>query len=229
MKYYDLRSSVVRVKNGSIIIKIEARLMRKLLPLFFVLLFLVNPVTAVDFEEMSFSDDGVTVYASVSADVPWDAPFSENATVLVSVWPADDNATWTRITSVLVTVHSAELDGSGYSLIASDIFDFQVHPEGGNHVNASLTVSLSASGTGSQSYFAVSVSGRYGNSTNSFLFSATSPENLLGPFSISFSPTSPQFLFGLVLIILFTIVIVLGMIGVSRSRKRPTREALLKD
>ncbi|MHA2140015.1 MAG: hypothetical protein ACXADC_11150 [Candidatus Thorarchaeota archaeon] len=203
--------------------------MRKLLPLFIMLLFIVTPAAAIDFQEMSFSDDGVTVYAHASADVPWAAPFTENATVYISVWPIVENVTWTRVESVLITVHSAELDGSGYSLIASDVYDFSTSPEGGDHVNASLTVTLTGSGTGSQSYIAVSVTGRYGNATNSNLFTATSPENLLGPFNISFSPTSPQFLFGLVVIILFTIVIALGMIGVRRSRKRPTREALLKE
>ncbi len=203
--------------------------MRKLLPIFFVLLILVYPASAFDFEEMSFSDDGVTIYASGSADTPWEAPFTENATVFLSIWTNDDNATWIRITSVLVTVHAAELDGSGYSLITSDIYEFSTLPEGGDHVNTSLMVTLTGSSTGSQSYFAVSVSGNYGNATDSFSFIANSPEDLLGPFSISYSPMSPQFLFGLVVIILFTIVIILGMWGVQKSRSRPRREALLKE
>jgi hypothetical protein len=128
-----------------------------------------------------------------------------------------------------VTVHNAELDGSSFSLIASDDYDFSTPPEGVTHVNASVAVTLTGGSIGSHSYFAVSVVGQYGNATDSFSYIASSAENLLGPFSISHSPTSPQFLFGLAMIIAFALVIVLGMLGVSRSRKRLTREALLKE
>jgi hypothetical protein len=210
-------------------IKIEAHLMRKAVSILLVALFLISSVAALDFEEMSFSNDGVIVYAHASADVPWEAPFTEDVTVWVSVWPTANNITWTRIASVLVTVYSAELDGSGFSLIASDDYDFSTYPEGGSHVNTSVIVTVAGSGIGSQSYFAISVIGQYGNATDSFSYTASSAEDLLGPFSISYSPTSPQFLIGLAMIFVFTLVIVLGMRGVILSRNRPKREALLKE
>jgi hypothetical protein len=203
--------------------------MRKAMSLVLVVLFLVSPVAAADFGEMSFSDDGVAVYASASADVPWEAPFTEDVIVSISVWPSLDNLTWTRISSIVVSVQSAEADGSGFSLISSDVHEFSTDPVGTNCVNASVTVTLAGNSIGSESYFAVSVIGQYGNATDTFSYAASSPEDLLGPFTIAYSPTSPQFLFGAAMVIVFILVIVLGIWGVSRSRKRPTREALLKE
>jgi hypothetical protein len=213
--------------NNSILFKIEAHLMRKAMPLLLVALFLVTPVAALDLEEKAFSDDGVIVYARASADVPWEAPFNEDVSVSVSVWPSIENVTWTRIASIIVIVHSG--DDSGFSVLASDDYDFSTHPEGGSHVNASASLKLTGASIGSPSYFAISVVGQYGNATDTFSYSASSSEDFLGPFSISYSPTSPQFLIGLVMVIVFALVIVLGMWGVSLSRKPPKRDALLKE
>ncbi|MHA2118703.1 MAG: hypothetical protein ACW98J_07275 [Candidatus Thorarchaeota archaeon] len=210
-------------------IKIEAHLMRKAMAMLLVALFLASLVVAVDFEERLFSDDGVVVYASASADTPWESPFTKDVSVSVSVWPSIENISWTSIASILVTVHSVGGDGSGFSLIASDDYDFTTYPEGGSHVNASATFTLTGGGVGSQFYFAVSVIGQYGNATDTFSYEAHSPEDLLGPFSISYSPATPQFLIGVAMIIVFTLVIVLGMRVFSQSRKKPTREALLKE
>ncbi|MHA2386621.1 MAG: hypothetical protein ACXAEE_10480 [Candidatus Thorarchaeota archaeon] len=203
--------------------------MRKAISVILVALLIASPVVALDFEEMSFSDDGVMVYAGASADVPWEAPFSEDVTVWVSVWPSLDNVTWTRITSIIVTVHSAEPDGSDFSLIASDDYDFSTYPEGGNHVNSSVLVTLTSGNIGSHCFFSISVIGQYGNATDTFSFTASSAENLLGPFSISLSPTSPQFLIGLLMIIVFALVLALGIWGVRHIRESPKREALLKE
>ncbi|MHA1937904.1 MAG: hypothetical protein ACW97O_06800, partial [Candidatus Thorarchaeota archaeon] len=65
--------------------------MRKAMPLLLLALFLVTPVAALDLEERAFSDDGVIVYARASADVPWEAPFNEDVSVSVSVWPSIEN------------------------------------------------------------------------------------------------------------------------------------------
>ena len=220
---------VVRVMNISMLFKNEAHLMRKAVFVLIVALLFIPSAAALDFEEMSFSDGGVIVYARASAEVPWSAPFIENVTFSISVWPSSDGVAWTRISSVLVAVHSAEPDGSSFSLIASDVYDFSTFPEGGDHVNTTVTVTLAGSGIGSQSYFAVSVVGQYGNDTDTISYTASSSENFLGPFSISYSPTSPQFLFGMVVTIVFIMVIVLVMWGTSRISKRPGREALLKE
>jgi hypothetical protein len=67
--------------------------MRKAISILLGVLFFVTPVTALDFEEVSFSNDGGVVYVHASADVPWEAPFTEDATVWVSVWPTADNIT----------------------------------------------------------------------------------------------------------------------------------------
>lgn len=203
--------------------------MRKAVSILIVTLLFATSVAALDFEEMSFSDDGVIVYARASAEVPWSAPFNENVTFSISVWPSSDEIAWTRISSVLVAVHSAEPDGGSFSLIASDVYEFSTLPEGGDHVNTTVTVTLSGGGIGSQSYFAISIVGQYGNATDTISYTASSPENFLGPFTISYSPTSPQFLFGMAITIVFMLVIVLVMWAVSRIRKSPGREALLKD
>ncbi|MHA2004082.1 MAG: hypothetical protein ACW960_08250 [Candidatus Thorarchaeota archaeon] len=128
-----------------------------------------------------------------------------------------------------MTVHSAEPDGSDFSLIASDDYDFSTYPEGGNHVNSSVSVTLTSGNIGSYCFFSISVNGQFGNATDTFSFTASSAEDLLGPFSISLSPTSPQFLIGLLMIIVFALVLALGIWGVRHMRESPKREALLKE
>ncbi len=77
--------------------------------------------------------------------------------------------------------------------------------------------------------FAVEVAGTYSNGTDNFDSQAISPDDFIGPFSIMPSLASPVPQIGLVIVVVFVIVVMVGTIGVKKPKAPPVRRKTLLD
>jgi hypothetical protein len=186
-----------------------------------------HPVSAVTFDAASYTQDAVHVSAVVQAQVPWESPFTRTINLSIAVAPQLENITSVSITEVLVSIH-AEEPGGDYLLLTSRNYVLPEPVTDEANATTSLTVELSGTGTGDVCYFGISVEGSYSNSTGTFAYSTISPEDLVGPFVISLSVASPQFLVGLGFIIFFLVITGLGVTAVRRIRSSPKRRPLLE-
>jgi hypothetical protein len=201
---------------------------KRLIPFFILLLITVQPATAIIFEGASYAQDGVRVTAVVQAEVPWESPFTEAVNLTLTVTPLDENVINVTISTVSFTVH-AEEPGEGYLLLASRTHNYAEPILGVSNATSSIMLEVSGSGTGEACYYGISVEGTFANSTGIFSYSTVSPENLVGPYVISLSVLSPQFLVGLGFIIFFLVITAVGVKVVRRIRKTPERRSLLDD
>jgi hypothetical protein len=83
-------------------------------------------------------------------------------------------------------------------------------------------------GTGVECFFSLAVSGTYMNDTDAFPFQSRSAENLLGPLATFMSITSPVFTVGIVMMGLLAVVLVLGVMGIRKSRGAMVRKRTIE-
>ncbi|NHJ14291.1 MAG: hypothetical protein EAX95_11480 [Candidatus Thorarchaeota archaeon] len=202
--------------------------MRRLLIILVLSLLFVQPTSAYAFNPASYTQNGLQIVASVEAALHWESPFNEEINISVTVISQLENITETTLSDVLVTVHSTNT-GEGYLLLASKTYSLPSPVVGSENVSTLATLSISGSGTGDVCYFGISVEGTFTNATGTYGFSTISPENLIGPFGISLSITSPQFLVGLGFIIFFLVVTAVGVTAARRTRIKPRRRPLLQE
>ncbi len=202
--------------------------MRRFIPVIILLLISAQPVAGITFESASYIQNDVRVTAVVQADVPWASPFRENVNLTVTVTPQYESIINVTISVISITLHIEE-PGEGYLLAASKTHSYVDPILGVTNATSSLTLEISGSGTGEGCFFGISVEGSFTNSTGTFSYSTESPENLVGPFVISLSVLSPQFLVGLGFIIFFIVITAIGVKVARRIRTTPERRSLLDD
>jgi len=203
--------------------------MKRVLALCLVLILLIIPVHAVDFGEASFTEDDVQVTVWITANTPWDSPFSEEVNISLQVAPLAENITTITITDVVLTVQRSDPDGLTYALVSVQIEEFSPAMSGTEYAAASASMILDGSLTGTDCYFAVVVEGTYSNSTVEVPFQASSPENLVGPFAIAAGLASPQLIVGLVIIAAATLCIIAGSYATKCPRRGASRRKLLEE
>ena len=192
-------------------------------------LLLIMPVSAYDFPTSQYNSDGVSLYASVSADIPWLSPFSKDVTLTFSVEPDDPDTTLVNISSVLFSLSVKNPTGSGFSLVDADLRSFEPPITGTLYANYTGDFTFSSSMTGEQCYFALTVEGIYSNSTDYIHFQIVSNESFIGPFLILASLATPQVFVGLTVGVIASVVIIAGLIAVKRNRSTSKRRRLLSD
>lgn len=191
-----------------------------------VLLILPGTALAATYGPTSYTADGVQVFVQIEGPETWTSPFGEDVEVELGVTPFDSTYVNVSVTQVVIALQSRETGGS-YSLLAADTFLPSSPATGAIHVNLTREFFLSGSGNGLECYFSLTVVGYYHNGTGSTAFSASSPDNLVGPFIVLPSISSPQSLVGIVAIAAFVLVVVLGAYGVKRSRSTSGRRKSL--
>jgi hypothetical protein len=192
-------------------------------------LLLVVPSAGNAFGPVSYNADGVKVTVQLTADTPWQSPFTEGIEISLGVAPLSDNITQVNITEVIVSVHSYDSGSGSFSLVCAGSRGFPTPVMGVTTANVTTSFLLSGMDTGAKCYFSLAVSGGYKNSTGIFSFQSRSSENFLGPFAISVGITSPLFMVGIVMMGLFAMVLVLGMIGIRKSRGTAVRGRTLEE
>ncbi|MGY5874995.1 MAG: hypothetical protein RTU30_04550 [Candidatus Thorarchaeota archaeon] len=203
--------------------------MKRLSIVLLAVLVLVTPVNGLDFPTATIIADDIELSVSVSADTPWYSPFTEEAALTLSLTPTDPDAISILITEVTLSVHKRNPTGSGYSLVTVDTEQLSPAVTGGLYLNYADTFFLASSTTGTECYFGISVKGSYSNTTHSIDFQIASNESLVGPFMISASFSTPQVLVGFLVTVFATVVCIVGLIGVRRSRSVTKRRTLLDE
>lgn len=203
--------------------------MKRLLVCLVLASLLIMPVSAYDFPTSQYNSDGVSLYASVSADIPWLSPFSKDVTLTFSVEPDDPDTTLVNISSVLFSLSVKNPTGSGFSLVDADLRSFEPPITGTLYANYTGDFTFSSSMTGEQCYFALTVEGIYSNSTDYIHFQIVSNESFIGPFLILASLATPQVFVGLTVGVIASVVIIAGLIAVKRNRSTSKRRRLLSD
>ncbi|MFW9920694.1 MAG: hypothetical protein ACFFED_13905 [Candidatus Thorarchaeota archaeon] len=189
-------------------------------------LLLPTPVLGVTFDPTTYVDDGVAVTVYIQANTPWSAPFNEIVNVSVGVAPLAAAILEVNITSIELIVASEEADGSDFLIIDSADRSGTPLATGTSYANYSTSLQLSGTSHGLDCYFAIMVSGNYGNGTYQDFFQALSPDTLAGPFIISASIQSPIVWVGLIILGVSGVIFVAGIYGVKKSRKRSRRRHL---
>ncbi len=187
------------------------------------LMILMTPVRATSYAPVTFEGDGVRVIVILTANTPWSSPFSEHVSVNLTVEPLADGVIQTNISSVVIGVNHRTTPGSGFLLMAVDSKQLSPPVTGTTAATFSGTFTLSGNTAGDDCYFAISVAGVYVNGSGTYHYETTSNESLIGPFIVSATIGTPQVLVGLVFTLVFIAVIVLGAIGVRRSRAPPKK------
>jgi len=203
--------------------------MKRVLALCLMLVLLIRPVHAVDFTEASFIEDDVQVTVWITANTPWQSPFSEEVNISLQVSPLAENITTITVTGIVLTVQRSDPDGLTYALVSVQIEEFSPAISGIEYAAASVSMILDGSITGTDCYFAVVVEGTYSNSTVEVPFQVSSPDNFVGPFAIAAGLASPQLLVGLVIIAAATLCIIAGFYAMRRSGRRFSRRKLLEE
>lgn len=182
------------------------------------ILFVVMPCSAAEYGPASFTCDGVNVIVAVTADTPWESPFTEEVGLTVGITPQLPGVTQVNVTEVSVSVNRYDSGSATFVLVAAKSRVFSSPVTGSDHANFTTSLLLSGTISGAECYFALAVSGEYTNGTHVIQFLSTSSENLVGPFVISVSVGSPLFVIGLVMMGLFSAIVVLGVFGVKKSQ-----------
>ncbi len=203
--------------------------MKRLLLSIIIISFLISPSLAVDFPTSRFTENGVTIYARATADTPWNSPFTESVTLSLSVEPNDPDTISVNVTDVLLTLHSRNPTGPGFSLIDAKTRTFTTPLSGSKYINYTGDFTLSSSMTGERCYFGVTVQGVYSNTTIQREFLIASNESFIGPFLILASLATPQVYVGLLIGIFASAVIIMGIVVVKRNRSLSKRRRLLTD
>ena len=204
-------------------------LKRGVLGIFLVILFIVTPVGAVSYEQVSFVDDNVEVFVKISADTPWSSPFSEIVNISIDVVPQDLNVLQVNISRVSLIVNRAEADQSGFVLITLE-YETNVNIVSANeYANYTNTFTVSAASTGMDCYFTILVEGSYYNGTHQTFFQSLAPDDLVGPFLISSSIATPTVWVGLLVLAVAGFIFIGGIFGVKKSRSRVRRKSLMDE
>ncbi|MGY5853818.1 MAG: hypothetical protein RTU92_09650 [Candidatus Thorarchaeota archaeon] len=203
--------------------------MKRLSVVILALLVLVSPVNGLDYPTATFIEDDIELHASVSADTPWYSPFSEEADLTLSVVPTDPNVDSVIINEVTLSVHKHNPTGSGFSLVTVDTEQLTPAVTGTSYANFTGSFFLASSTTGIDCYFGVSVQGSYTNSTHTIDYQIVSNESLVGPFTISASFSTPQVLVGFAVTVFATVICIVGLLGVRKSRSVTKRRTLLDE
>ncbi|NWF95797.1 MAG: hypothetical protein HXY34_06610 [Candidatus Thorarchaeota archaeon] len=185
------------------------------------------PVRAIEFPVASYTDDWIVVDVHLSAPDHVETSIPINVTVVIGLVPLSSGVTQINITEVAISIHRAE-KGGGFTLAGIGV-DRTLETFNHDHANISRVIRMTATLSGMVCYFAVSVSGTYRNGTDSSLFSCSSNENLIGPFSVYQGLTSPQSLVGLAMTVVFIAAIVLGACGIRKSRRGTRQRRSLLD
>jgi len=184
-----------------------------------ILIFLVVvPCSAADYGPASFTSDGVTIIAGVTAGTPWESPFAKEVVLTVGVTPQLSGVTQVNVTEVSISINRYDSSSATFILVAARSKAFPSPVTGSDHANFTSSLLLSGTTSGAECYFALAVSGDYTNGTDVIHFLSTSSENLIGPFVISVGAASPLFIVGLAMMGLFSAVMVLGVLAVKKSQ-----------
>ena len=140
----------------------------------------------------------------------------------------DGGITQINITEAIVSVQSYDLRSGGYSLVCAGSRAFSTPVTGVTTANATTSLLLLGMGTGVECFFSLAVSGTYMNDTDAFPFQSRSAENLLGPLAIFMSITSLVFIVGIVMMGLLAVVLVLGVMGIRKSRGAMVRKRTIE-
>ncbi len=186
------------------------------------LLMLVPFVSAAAYGPASFADGGIQVDVRILASTPWQSPFTEPVNVSLGIIPQTDGVSEVNVSQVIISVHRVESD-STFTLVAADATDFENASFTGAFANITVDTSLSGSLSGVECYFAVYVSGTFWNGTDVVNYEAASEEDFIGPFSITPSTQSAQFLVGIALMGLSALIMTAGIWGVKKSRSERRR------
>ncbi len=215
MKWHE--QSYIRAPKSSVT-RAFVRMNRYLLASFlFALLVFPMTVSAVTYAPSTFADDGVQVDVEIESPERWNAPFEEDVNVTLGITPQASVYVNISVTQVVVALQEQEADGS-YTLLAADSYSPPSPVTGIDHVNLTHEFVLTGSGNGLECYFSLTVVGYYYNETGITPFSASSPNDLVGPLTVIPGISSPQSLVGIVVIAAFVVVFVLGAYGVKKSR-----------
>ena len=203
--------------------------MKRVLVFLVILSLVVTPVSAVDFPTSTTTEQGVRLYASVSADTPWQAPFIETVTLKLSIEPEDADTQNVTITNVLISLHAKNPTGSGFSLLDATSRIFTEPLIGNEYLNYTDEFTLDSALTGENCYFGVAVQGAYFNSTHQIQYFIASNESFIGPFLILASLATPIVYVGILFAGIFTLVLFVGIVIVKRSRSISKRRRLMDD
>ena len=193
------------------------------------LMVIATPVAGETYERVSYISGDNEIFVEITADTPWTSPFSETVNVSIDVVPTIENVIGVNLTRVTLIVHRAEADGSGYALISLEKDDPVNIVSNNPYANYTHIFSVSESSTGVDCYFALLVEGSYGNGTHHFNFQSSSPDNLVGPFEITASMSTPTVWVGLLAFGIASLVFMAGMYGIKKSKSRVRRKSLLDE
>ena len=187
---------------------------------------LLQPAALTSFREESYINNGVTVRAWLSADVPWFSPFSQNVTVDLFISAFNASVIEINVTKIILSVNKRDISSDTYSLITAAEKSFTPNLVGTQNIVINETVVISGLNVGQECYFALVIEGFYRTTDNITSFSSTSPENFVGSFSILGSLGSPLTIVGILVIAIFSFVIIGGLYAAKRSqgakRRRPS-------
>jgi hypothetical protein len=178
--------------------------------------------SAYDYAPAHYVSNSVSVDVRISAAQSWQSPFTELIGLVLGIVPQAPAVTQVNISQVVLSVHRLEPDET-YILVAAASSDIGQGVFDAGVANISSQVTLSGSISGSNCYFAVLVVGSYWNGTHAAVFNSISSENLVGPFSITPSITSPQSLVGIALVGGFSLLLIAGAYGLRKARSRTRR------
>lgn len=202
----------------------------KRIALMAVVLLLLLPVSSgMDYEAVEYTDDSINVSVQASASTPWVAPFSEQVELTVNVTPLTSAVQEVNLSRISLIVNKLEADESGYVLVSAENIQDSPLATGVNHVTYQANLTVGGDKYGDNCYFALLIAGSYYNSTELHYFEAASPDNLIGPFSISASLVTPQVWVGIIVLAGAFAFFACGAYGVKTSRSPKKNSKLLED
>jgi FlaG/FlaF family flagellin (archaellin) len=209
--------------------KVGAILPRSAVSVALILVLLLPSVSGVEYEAVEYIDGSMRVSVQISADTPWVAPFSESVSISVNVTPPGSAVQEVNVSRISLIVNRLEADQSGYVLVSAENVQGSPLATGLENTTYKTNLTLSGDKYGDNCYFALLVAGSYRNGTELHYFEAVSPDDLIGPFSISASIVTPQVWVGIVVLLGAFAFFACGAYGVKKSRSEKKRSKLLEE
>lgn len=192
---------------------------------------LFMPVAAIDYGPATYidSDSDAIIQVEISADTPWTTPFTEEVSIDIDIEIDQEDVTQVNITGLVVSVQRYEEGTDTYSVATVETVDFDTVISNADYANLSETFTMTGSIPSYQCYFAIALTYSYTNSSGTFYFQSTSPDNLLGSFTIAPGTSSAQFLVGVLVILVSTIIVAAGAYAAKKSKEPKKKRVSIDD
>ncbi len=193
------------------------------------LLLILPSASGVEYETKEFIDDSIRVSVQLAADTPWVAPFSETVSIAVNVSPMSSALQQVNVSRISIVVNRLETDQSGYVLVSAENVQGSPLKTGIESASYQTNITMIGDKFGESCYFALLIAGSYLNGTALHYFEAASPEDLIGPFSISASIATPQVWVGIIVLAGAFAFFACAAYGVKKSRSQKKKTKLLEE